>query len=231
MVKLNAKNILVVDDETTIREVVRRYLERDGFKVREAADGYAVLDAIEAQRPDLIVLDLMLPGIDGLTLTREIRLTHRIPIIMLTAKSELRDRLRGLDLGADDYIVKPFSPQEVVSRVHAVLRRVDEKSFQPGEPLEFERLCLDPNARQLLVEGKNVSLTAKEFDLLWLFASHRGRVFTRAQLLENVWGVDFYGDASTVTVHIRRLREKIESDPSEPQHIQTVWGVGYKFEG
>lgn len=231
MVKPNVKNILVVDDETTIREVVRRYLERDGFKVREAADGYAVLDAIEAQRPDLIVLDLMLPGIDGLTLTREIRLTHRIPIIMLTAKSELRDRLRGLDLGADDYIVKPFSPQEVVSRVHAVLRRVDEKSFQPGEPLEFERLCLDPNARQLLVEGKNVSLTAKEFDLLWLFASHRGRVFTRSQLLEHVWGADFYGDASTVTVHIRRLREKIESDPSEPQHIQTVWGVGYKFEG
>jgi len=224
-------DILVVDDEVTIREVVRRYLERDGHKVREAADGYEVLDHIEEQQPELIVLDLMLPGIDGLTLCRQIRQKYRIPIIMLTAKGEAADRIRGLDIGADDYVVKPFNPQELVSRVNAVLRRVREPAFPEGDPIEFEGLKIEPAARMLSVMGKGVSVTAKEFDLLWLFANHPGRVFSREQLLDQVWGQGYYGDPSTVTVHIRRLREKIEKDASNPAHLLTVWGVGYKFEG
>ena len=228
------KTILVVDDETTIREVVRRYLEREGFRVREAADGYACLDAIAEHIPDLIVLDLMLPGIDGLTITRQLRMNPKhkaIPIVMLTAKGETNDRIRGLDLGADDYIPKPFAPREVVSRVNAVLRRVGEPAIEPGERLEIGDLKMDAGARTVMVNGKNVILSAKEFDLLYYFACHPRQVFNREQLLEHVWGYDFYGDASTVTVHIRRLREKIETNPSEPKMIVTVWGVGYKFEG
>lgn len=224
------KSILVVDDEETIREVVRRYLERDGFSVREAADGYSALDSIEEQVPDLIVLDLMLPGIDGLTITRQLRMRHRIPIIMLTAKGEVSDRVRGLDLGADDYIAKPFSPGELVSRVHAVLRRFNEAVPLPDEPVSFDWLQIDPISRSVIVRGEGLTFTAKEFDLLWFLACHPGRVFKRSQLLDHVWGDEFYGDPSTVTVHIRRLREKIERDPSHPDHMLTVWGVGYKFE-
>ncbi len=224
--------ILVVDDEDTIREVVRRYLEREGFNVREAADGYEALDAIQEAPPDLIVLDLMLPGIDGLTITQHIRQDRQIPIIMLTAKGEANDRIRGLDLGADDYITKPFSPQEVVSRVRAVLRRVDGVSpQQQKESLEFERLCIDPSGRIVIIDGQSISLTAKEFDLIWYFAQHPGQVFSRTQLLGKVWGDELYTDPSTVTVHIRRLREKIEKNPGEPAHLLTVWGVGYKFIG
>ncbi len=224
------KSILVVDDETTIREVVRRYLERDGFTVIEAEDGYAALDAIEETAPDLIVLDLMLPGIDGLTITRHLSHRHRIPIIMLTAKGETSDRIRGLDLGADDYVAKPFSPQELVSRVRAVLRRAEQATSPPTQALQCEDLLLDPVSRSVLVSGCEVTLTATEFDLLWFLASHPRQVFTRAQLLDQVWGYEFYGDPSTVTVHISRLRDKIEKDPSSPRHIITVWGVGYKFE-
>lgn len=229
---LNPKNktILVVDDEPTVREVLRRYLEREGFFVLEEAYGDGVLDAVDRDTPDLIILDLMLPGVDGLTLTRRIRQRYRTPIIMLTAKGEPQERIRGLNLGADDYVAKPFSPQEVVSRVLAVLRRVEEKSIPVGQPLEIGRIKLDPNTRCLHVEGVEIQHTAKEFDLLWLFANQPGRVFTRTQLLDHVWGEDYYGDPSTVTVHIRRLREKIESDPSTPRHLKTVWGVGYKFE-
>lgn len=227
------KSILVVEDETTIREVVRRYLEREGFKVREAADGYACLDAIAEQVPDLIVLDLMLPGIDGLTITRQLRMNPKhkaIPIVMLTAKGETNDRIRGLDIGADDYISKPFAPREVVSRVNAVLRRTGEPTIEPGERLEIGDLAIDAGARTVTVDSKNVALSAKEFDLLYHFARNPRQVFSREQLLEHVWGYEFFGDASTVTVHIRRLREKIESDPSNPKYIVTVWGVGYKFE-
>ncbi len=225
-------SILVVDDEDTIREVVRRYLEREGFAVREAADGYEALDAIQEDPPSLIVLDLMLPGIDGLSITQHIRQDRQIPIIMLTAKGEANDRIRGLDLGADDYITKPFSPQEVVSRVRAVLRRTNGAvtSLSQG-PLAFGRLSIDPSARLVEVEGQTITLTAKEFDLLWYFAQHPEQVFTRAQLLANVWGDELYTDPSTVTVHIRRLREKIEANPSKPIQILTVWGVGYKFVG
>lgn len=224
------KVILIVDDEETVRDVLRRYLEREDFKVLEAEDGYSVLDIMEVSPPDLILLDLMLPGIDGINVLRKLRKKFRTPVIMLTAKGETPDRIRGLDMGADDYIVKPFSPQEVISRVFAVLRRVEEKTIPTGEPLVVERITLDPNTRQLIVEGEPVAHTAKEFDLLWLFISHPGRVYTRTQILDHVWGEDYYGDPSTVAVHIRRLREKIEVDPSDPQHLHTVWGVGYKFE-
>jgi len=228
---MNAKNsILVVDDEDTIREVVGRYLELEGFQVYEAADGFEALDAIKAHQPDLIVLDLMLPGIDGLSLTQHLRQDREIPIIMLTAKSETSDRIRGLDLGADDYITKPFSPQEVVSRVRAVLRRVDSiTTSQAQKPISFDRLMIDPVSHEVKVDGGAISLTAKEFELLLYFAQNPQQVFKRPQLLGAVWDDELYTDPSTVTVHIRRLREKIEIDPSNPQHILTVWGVGYKF--
>lgn len=227
------KTILVVDDESTIREVVRRYLEREGFRVFEAADGYACLDVLADQQVDLIVLDLMLPGIDGLTITRQLRQSQKnrhIPVIMLTAKGQTNDRIRGLDIGADDYIAKPFAPREVVSRVHAVLRRAGEPALALGEKLEVGDLVIDAGARSVQVRGRKVVLSAKEFDLLYHFARHPRHVFNREQLLKNVWGYEYFGDASTVTVHIRRLREKIEVDPSNPKYILTVWGVGYKFE-
>jgi DNA-binding response OmpR family regulator len=230
--KKTTASILVVDDESTIREVVRRYLELDGFQVREAADGFEALDSIKSELPDLILLDLMLPGIDGLTLTQHLRQDRFIPIIMLTAKGEASDRIRGLDLGADDYITKPFSPQEVVSRVRAVLRRSGgPEPSQAGKPIELGHLWIDPVSRSVKLDGQPVSLTLKEYELLLFFVHHPQQVFTRAQLLAQVWGDELYTDPSTVTVHIRRLREKIERDPSAPQAILTVWGVGYKFEG
>jgi len=208
-------------------------LEREGFVVLEAADGYEALDSIRETPPDLIVLDLMLPGIDGLSLTQHIRQDRHIPIIMLTAKGEASDRIRGLDIGADDYMAKPFSPQEVVSRVRAVLRRTggDITPQISGSSLEFPGLCIDPVSRSVTRNDKAITLTAKEFDLLYYFANHPKQVFSRAQLLDQVWGDELYTDPSTVTVHIRRLREKIESDPSKPKYLITVWGVGYKFEG
>jgi DNA-binding response OmpR family regulator len=226
------QTILIVDDEETIREVVRRYLEREGFAVQEAADGFEALDAIKTNPPDLIVLDLMLPGIDGLSLTQHIRQDRHIPIIMLTAKGEANDRIRGLDMGADDYMAKPFSPQEVVSRVRAVLRRTGaDSSIFSGNTLEFQGLHIDPTSRGVSLKGNPITLTAKEFDLLYFFVNNPRRVFSRAQLLDKVWGNELYTDPSTVTVHIRRLREKIENDPSKPKYLITVWGVGYKFEG
>jgi len=225
-----AEKILVVDDEATIREVIRRYLERDGFEVMEAADGDAALDVVEEVEPDLVVLDLMLPGLDGLSLTRRLREYSAVPVIMLTAKGAVEDRIEGLELGADDYVVKPFDPKELASRVRAVLRRSKDDAPLPGQLLELGGINLDPNARTVSVRHEPVSMTAKEFDLLWFFMRHPRQVFSRAQVLDHVWGYDFYGDPSTVTVHIRRLREKIERDPSRPDLLQTVWGVGYKFE-
>ncbi len=221
------KQILVVEDEDTIREVIRRYLEREGYQVREAADGLAALDLLAEAEPDLIVMDLMLPGIDGLTLTRQLRQRSRVPIIMLTARGDTSDRVRGLDLGADDYLPKPFSPRELVSRIQAVLRR-----GAPPEPsrLRFGAVEMDLDTRLVTRGTQPVKLTAREFDLLWFMASHPGQVFTRERLLDHVWGADFAGDPSTVTVHIRHLREKIEADPGEPQHLITVWGVGYRLE-
>jgi len=227
------KRVLVVDDEPNIREVVDLYLRRDGFEVEVAADGEAALAAIERKIPDLIVLDLMMPVVDGIQVTRALRQGDiNIPIIMLTAKGEESDRIHGLELGADDYVTKPFSPKELVARVKAVLRRASATPLvdPQAQPLTREGLTVNPTTRQVWVShNEEVILTAKEFDLLWFLMNHPGQVFSRDQLLDNVWGYDFFGDASTVTVHVRRLREKIEQNPNKPQFILTVWGVGYKF--
>ncbi len=227
-----SKRILVVDDEPNIREVVSLYLRREGFEVETAADGHAAMAAIEARLPDLVVLDLMLPGIDGMKIARLLRdAAVDIPIIMLTARGEEADRIDGLEVGADDYVTKPFSPKELAARVKAVLRRAGSRPLVEAEapPLARGRILANPTTRQVFVGGQEVILTAKEFDLLWLLLSHPGRVFSRSQLLDLVWGHDFYGDPSTVTVHIRRLREKIEENPNKPRLILTVWGVGYRF--
>jgi len=228
---MDQPTILVVDDEPTVTEVVSIYLKRAGYQVVVAGDGEAALDVLENQSPDLVVLDLTLPKVDGLEITRWIRARGDTPIIMLTARREELDRILGLELGADDYVVKPFSPQELVSRVKAVLRRTYGSTAMKGErPLEVANLRIDPQTRVVEADGEEVPLTAKEFDLLWVLARRPGWVFNRDQLLDLVWGLAEYIDPSTVTVHVHRLREKIEADPSSPRHIQTVWGVGYKFE-
>lgn len=227
--------ILVVDDEPHIREIVGLYLERAGFEVRMAADGPAALQALTAALPDLVILDVMLPGIDGFEITRRLRSEGATPVILLTARREEADRIEGLELGADDYVVKPFSPQELVSRVRAVLRRTQAAgrpaaAAERDQPtLAFDGLTIDAAARSVQVDGAEVALTAKEFDLLLFLASHPRQVYNREQLLAQVWGETQYIDASTVTVHVRRLREKLETDPAAPRYVQTVWGVGYRF--
>ena len=228
---MNNASILVVEDEPSIREVVALYLQRAGYLVNCVADGAAALEALAKDTPDLVVLDLMLPEVDGFVITRFLRQRGDTPIIMLTARRAETDRIAGLEMGADDYVVKPFSPQELVSRVRAVLRRTQgQPSVKQSDLLEFEDLSIDPGTRLVKVRGQDVQLTAKEFDLLWFLASNKRHVFNRDQLLDRVWGMAEYVDPSTVTVHVRRLREKIEIDPSEPRHIITVWGVGYRFE-
>ena len=229
---MKGKKILIVEDEPNIAEVVTLYLERAEFTVRLARDGEAALKSLEQHIPDLVVMDLMLPGLDGFTITRWLRERSNVPIIMLTARRDEIDRITGLELGADDYVVKPFSPQELVSRVRAVLRRAGKASepVREEQPLVSGNLTINPLARTVLRDSENIPLTAKEFDMLFLLVSHPRQVFTRDQLLERVWGEAEYIDPSTVTVHIRRLREKIESDPSSPAHLLTVWGVGYKYE-
>lgn len=228
---MNEPTILVVDDEPSISEVVGLYLRRAGYRVVVAHDGLEALQVLEQQLPDLVVLDLMLPKIDGLEITRRLRDTGEIPIIMLTSRREETDRILGLEMGADDYVVKPFSPRELVSRVKAVLRRARNVTvLQGAHALTFDGLRIDPQTRLVEVNGKEQWLTAKEFDLLWVLVCRPRQVFNRDQLLDMVWGLNEYIDPSTVTVHVRRLREKIELDPSTPRYIQTVWGVGYKFE-
>src|SRR3990172_8146617 len=223
--------ILIVEDEPSIAEVVSLYLKRAGFRVLLTTDGQSALNLLQIQVPDLVVLDLMLPKIDGFELTRWLRTHSEVPIIILTARRDEADRIAGLEMGADYYILKPFSPQEVVSRVRAVLRRTRTNTPNTIEkPLVFPDIRIDPQTRLVIVRDHEAMLTAKEFDMLWLLGRHPRQVFTRHQLLERVWGLTDYIDPSTVTVHIRRLREKIESDPSVPEHILTVWGVGYKFE-
>ncbi|TAH51770.1 MAG: response regulator transcription factor [Chloroflexota bacterium] len=226
------QKVLVVDDEPQILDVVSKYLTREGFQISIARDGEGALSAFNANKPDLVVLDLMLPKVDGLEVFKRLRTLSAVPVIMLTAKGEETDRIVGLELGADDYITKPFSPRELVARVKAVLRRVTTGTMlDTGErTLVRGDLRIDPRARSVSVSDKAVELTSKEFDLLWFLASHPGQVFTRTQLLDHVWGYEYYGDSSTVTVHIRRLREKIENDPANPHYLSTVWGVGYKFE-
>lgn len=222
-------SILVVDDEPTITDVVSRYLTRAGYRTRIAGDGVQALRLAGESRPDLVVLDLMMPGMDGLEVMRRLREHERVSVILLTAKGEQTDRIIGLRLGADDYVVKPFSPAELVARVDAVLRRVDN-SPALEEPIAFDDLELDPLARRVTVRGEEAQLTVREYDLLLHFVRHPGQVFSRDQLMDAVWQYSFYTDTSTVTVHVRRLRAKIEEDPSSPRWLQTVWGVGYRFQ-
>jgi two-component system response regulator ResD len=222
--------VLVVDDEPIVREVLSRYLARGGFAVETAEDGRQALERFEADTPDLVLLDLMLPLLDGYEVFTRIRARSPTPVIMLTAKGEETDRLVGLEIGADDYVTKPFSPREVVARVRNVLRRAGGRSSADQGPLTFGELEIEPRAREVEVRGNRVALTPKEFDLLHFLAANPGEVFSRVQLLEELWDFAFDGDPSTVTVHIRRLREKIEADPSNPRHLVTVWGVGYRFD-
>ena len=220
-------SILVVDDEPTIGEVVSAYLQRAGYETRVALDGPSALEAVAERSPDLIVLDLMLPGIDGLEVMRRVR-DRTGAVILLTAKGDESDRVIGLRLGADDYVVKPFSPAELVARVDAVLRRVSTVSAH-APALRFGELEIDPSSHRATRAGEDMALTAREFDLLHFLARHPGRAFTREELMDHVWQYSFYTDTSTVTVHIRRLRAKLEADPDAPRWIETVWGVGYRF--
>jgi two-component system response regulator ResD len=223
-------SVLVVDDEPTIGEVVCRYLQRAGYETQVALDGVEAVEMAAARGPDLVVLDLMLPRVDGLEAMRRIRALggRRTAIILLTARGEESDRVVGLRLGADDYIVKPFSPAELVARVDAVLRRIDTVPAQEP-PLRFDGLVVDPGGRRVRLDGEDVVLTQREFELLLFLARHPGQAFTRNQLMDHVWGYSFYTDTSTVTVHIRRLRAKLEEAPEHPRWIETVWGVGYRF--
>jgi DNA-binding response OmpR family regulator len=229
-----AETILVVEDEGSIQEIVSLYLKRAGFLVLAVSDGAAAIQSLEKATPDLVVLDLMLPKVDGFEITRWLRSRGEVPIIMLTARREEADRIAGLEMGADDYLVKPFSPQELVSRVRAVLRRVHTAANDASKDMEralvYSDLTIDPRTRSVLVNGQPRELTSKEFDLLCLLAGHPRQVFSRNQLLDKVWGVSEYIDPGTVTVHMRRIREKIEQDPANPHHLTTVWGVGYRFE-
>ena len=221
--------MLVVDDEPIVRDVVVRYLERDGFETLIAADGDAARILIEEREPALVVLDVMLPGLDGLSLCRWIRERSNLPVILLTARGEEADRIVGLELGADDYVTKPFSPRELSARVRAVLRRSDHSQPAP-ETVSFGDVELDASARQVRKDGASVELTMREFDLLWFLASHPGHAFSRDQLMDRVWGYTSAVETGTVTVHVRRLREKIETDPQRPSHLKTVWGVGYRLD-
>lgn len=232
------RKVLVVDDDPTVREVVSRYLCRDGHEVIERSNGIDGLAAALSEQPDLVVLDLMMPGMDGLAVCRELRLRSSVPVIMLTALGEESDRVVGLEFGADDYVTKPFSPRELALRVAGVLRRSgEERTPAPADASGANApvttadgdLSVDPAARTVIRNGLPLQLTIREFDLLVFFLAHRGQVFSRAALMEQVWGWTF-GDESTVTVHVRRLREKIEPDPANPRRVVTVWGIGYRYD-
>jgi len=220
--------ILVVDDEPHIRELLKLYLSREGYEVLEAQDGETALRQVTQVPPSLIILDIMMPRTDGWDVLKNVRQKNAVPVIMLTAKGEEVDRVLGLELGADDYITKPFSPRELVARVKAVLRRTIRVEQEP-EVLDFGHFRIDKSAHELVVRGEAVPCPAKEFDLLWLLCANPNRTFTREHLLQKVWGYDFFGDARTVDVHVRRVREKVEPEPESPRYIITVWGVGYKF--
>jgi len=221
--------ILVVDDEPIVRDVVARYLERDGFRAVTVGDGDEARALIEQETPALVVLDVMLPGTDGLALCRWIRARGDLPVIMLTARGEEADRIVGLELGADDYVTKPFSPRELAARVRAVLRRTGPREADAPELASFGEVTMEAATREVLRDGEPVRLTAKEFDLLWFLASNPRQVFSRDQLMVRVWGYEPALDSGTVTIHGRRLREKVEADPSKPVHLETVWGVGYRL--
>jgi DNA-binding response OmpR family regulator len=223
------QRILVVDDDVNVRDVVRRYLEHAGYRVELADNGEQALRLAEDAEPDLVVLDLMLPGIGGLEVCRRLRQRGQVPVVMLTARGEEDDRIAGLQLGADDYVAKPFSPRELVLRVTSVLRRTKAEPVIAREELVDGDLRMDVTARTASRAGLPLPLTSREFDLLEFLINHAGTAFTRAELLSRVWGWDF-GDQSTVTVHVRRLREKVEPDAARPSRIATVWGVGYRYD-
>ncbi len=227
---MSSDRILIVEDEQIVAEVVDRYLRHDGFDTLLVADGNDALQALDRFMPDLIVLDLMLPGLDGLEVCRRVRARGETPVIMLTARGQESDKLVGLGLGADDYVTKPFSPRELAARVKVVLRRAKSTPAVDSDWIRFDDLRIGERSRRVEDSRGEISLTAREFDLLLFMVRHPGQAFTRDQLMDSVWDFDFAGDASTVTVHMRRLRSKVELDPSRPRHIKTVWGVGYKFE-
>ncbi|MEU4740950.1 response regulator transcription factor [Actinosynnema sp. NPDC023658] len=222
--------VLVVDDDVTVRDVVRRYLELAGYEVELVGDGESALRRFAEREPDLVVLDLMLPGVDGLEVCRRLRVRSAVPVVMLTALGEEEDRIAGLQLGADDYVTKPFSPRELALRVTSVLRRSRVAASRSSSVLTDGGLRVDVGARSAWLDGRELSLTTREFDLLVFFLTHRGTAFGRGELLSRVWGWEF-GDQSTVTVHVRRLREKVEVDSARPVRIATVWGVGYRYDG
>ncbi len=221
--------VLVVDDDIHICELIRLYLEKDGFRVTLAHDGRKAVEVFRDTAPDIVILDIMLPGIDGWQVCREIRRFSQIPIIMLSARDETFNKVLGLELGADDYMVKPFEPNELSARIRAVLRRYDRRE-EPAEQLVFPGLTVSKANYTVILNGNELELPPKELELLYFLAGNPNKVFTREQLLENVWGFDFYGDTRTVDVHVKRLREKLEINPDAKWQIKTVWGVGYKFE-
>ena len=222
------RKVLIVEDDKNIADLMRLYLEKESMECQVSNDGLEGLEKFHQFQPDLVMLDIMLPGMDGWTICRKIRETSKVPIIMLTAKGELEDKVNGLELGADDYITKPFEMKEVLARVHAVLRRYGEEE-QTEKRLTFDKLVINLDSYELLVDGKRVDTPPKELELLYHLASSPNRVFTRNQLLDEVWGFDYFGDSRTVHVHIKRLREKLEG-VSDKWSLKTVWGVGYKFE-
>ena len=224
-----AKTILIVEDDPNIAELVQMYLEKEGYNTRIASDGGQGIDLFRQLRPDLVLLDIMLPVMDGWSVLRTIRQDSQTPVIMLTAKGETEDKVTGLEGGADDYIVKPFEMKEVLARIHAVLRRTGGEEEQTEKKLTFDKLVINLDSYELLVDGKRVDTPPKELELLYHLASAPNRVFTRNQLLDEVWGFDYFGDSRTVDVHIKRLREKLEG-VSDQWRLKTVWGVGYKFE-
>jgi len=223
-----ARKILVVEDDRNISDLIRMYLEKEGFEVRAAFDGAAAVETFRTMEPDMVLLDIMLPVMDGWAVCNKIRETSRTPIIMITAKSEVFDRIQGLEMGADDYIVKPFEMKELIARINAVLRRT-EIPEDTDKRLCFDKLVIDLDSYELAVDGKKIDTPPKELELLYHLASTPNRVYTRNQLLDEVWGFDYFGDSRTVDVHIKRLREKVEN-VSDQWALKTVWGVGYKFE-
>ena len=224
-----SQKVLVVEDDINIAELLRLYLQKDGFEVSHAADGGKAVEMAKEIQPDLVLLDIMLPVMDGWQVCRELRKTMKMPIIMLTAKGETEDKVSGLEMGADDYIVKPFEVKELLARVHAVLRRTGDDGKPQSKKLTFDKLVINLDSYELIVDGKKIDTPPKEMELLYHLAATPNRVYTRNQLLDEVWGFDYFGDSRTVDVHIKRLREKLEG-VSDKWALKTVWGVGYKFE-
>jgi DNA-binding response OmpR family regulator len=227
------RRVLIVDDEAYMRELIAQYLEMEGYEVQQAADGPEALRIAAENSPDLVILDIMLPGMDGFQVSSRLRAISAVPILMLTARSGEADKLAGFGVGADDFVTKPFRPRELVMRVRALMRRMEAAGVPAmafDDALRFGDLLIRPQLREVVRDGMALELTAKEFDLLYFLASHPKQVFTRLQLLQHVWHYVDYGDSRTLTVHMRRLRQKVEVDPSRPRHLRTVWGVGYKFE-